>query len=137
MNTLQTLATMEKKYSDLALQWLNLQADADMIDAEMSELELAIKAHTGVPVKDNRGTNRLGDYTPLDVRVSKPLWGTNTTGYRGVSFIKGKGKYRGAITYRGVGHHLGYFDTAIQAYCAYLMFIDEKIIEEASTELVA
>jgi hypothetical protein len=50
---------------------------------------------------------------------NEPLLKTNKTGYRGVSFHSGKGKYRAAITFNGKYKHLGYFDTPEEAGAMY------------------
>jgi hypothetical protein len=44
----------------------------------------------------------------------------NNSGFRGVCFFKGNGKYRAQLMISGKQHHLGYFDTAENAYQAYL-----------------
>ena len=44
---------------------------------------------------------------------------TNTSGYRGVSFIKWHGKWRAAICAGGKKQHLGYFKTAELAHAAF------------------
>lgn len=41
------------------------------------------------------------------------------TGYRGVSLRKDTGKFQASIRIEGKKKHLGYFDTAIEAYHAY------------------
>jgi hypothetical protein len=44
----------------------------------------------------------------------------NTSGYRGVSFIKAHGKWRAAISVDGKKKHIGYFSTAEEAHRAFL-----------------
>ncbi len=43
----------------------------------------------------------------------------NSSGYKGVSWHKGKGKYYARIQANGRRHFLGYFDTALEAAQAY------------------
>lgn len=43
----------------------------------------------------------------------------NTTGYKGVTFHKARGKFMSIITVNGEHHYLGYFETAEQAHQAY------------------
>jgi hypothetical protein len=50
---------------------------------------------------------------------NEPMLKTNTTGFRGVSFIKGKNKYRAYIMFEGRYRHLGYFDTPEEAAVRY------------------
>lgn len=45
---------------------------------------------------------------------------TNTSGYKGVSYVPSKGKFRAYIGLRGKQKHLGMFDTAEEAYQARL-----------------
>lgn len=45
----------------------------------------------------------------------------NTSGFRGVSFDDSNGKYRAQLMISKKQHHLGYFDTAENAYKAYLL----------------
>ena len=44
----------------------------------------------------------------------------NTSGFRGVSFQRKTGKYRAQLMIEGKQHHLGEFETSVQAYQAYL-----------------
>jgi hypothetical protein len=50
---------------------------------------------------------------------NEPKLKTNKTGHRGVSFHRGKGKYRAVITCNGKYKHLGYFDTLEEATARY------------------
>ena len=50
---------------------------------------------------------------------NKSMQGNNTSGFKGVSFKKGYGKYQAQIQADGVYHHLGYFDDPIEAAHAY------------------
>lgn len=79
--------------------------------------ELEIDHANGVR-SDNRISNlRLAD-------DSQSAWNAkrnskNTSGYRGVCYWPGNGKYKATIAVRRVIHHLGYFDTAEDAAKAY------------------
>ena len=70
---------------------------------------------------DNRISNLrdVGQTTNL-LNQSKPQK-NNISGLRGVSFFKRNGKYRAQLMISGKQHHLGYFDTAENAYQAYLL----------------
>lgn len=43
----------------------------------------------------------------------------NTSGYKGVSYVKDRGKWSAQIAIRGKTHYLGYFHTPNEAYEAY------------------
>ena len=53
----------------------------------------------------------------------------NTTGYRGVSYIKIRGNYRAQININRKKIHLGYFKTTIEAGVAYNNYIIENNLE--------
>jgi hypothetical protein len=75
---------------------------------------------------DHRNGNHL-DCRRQNLRVcttaentrNEPMLKTNTTGFRGVSFVKGRNKYRAYITIEGRYKHLGYFDTPEEAAVRY------------------
>jgi hypothetical protein len=70
---------------------------------------------------DNRISNlRDVGQTANLLNQSKPQK-NNNSGFRGVSFFRGNGKYRAQLMISGKQHHLGYFDTAEKAYQAYLL----------------
>jgi hypothetical protein len=72
--------------------------------------------------EDGDGTNNRW----LNMRAAthaQNMWNTsifrnNTSGYRGVSFIKSHGKFRAAIGIGGKKKHIGYFNTAAEAHLA-------------------
>jgi hypothetical protein len=67
---------------------------------------------------DNRITNlRLATQKQNLENTSKSQ--KNTSGFKGVSWIKKTGKFRAFITHNQKYHHLGVFDTAIEAKNAY------------------
>lgn len=66
--------------------------------------------------------NRWRNLRPVD--RSQKLWNrgkpqNNSTGFKGVTFHKGRGMYMAQIQVRGNHRFLGYFDTAEQAHRAY------------------
>lgn len=65
--------------------------------------------------------NRLANLRPADPSQSSAnvrIGTRNTTGFKGVSMLP-NGRYRAAIKWRGVDHHLGCFGTAEEAHAAY------------------
>jgi hypothetical protein len=76
--------------------------------------------HINEVKSDNRILNlRDVDQTTNLLNQSKPQK-NNNTGFRGVSFFQGNQKYRAQLMISGKQYHLGYFDTAENAYQAYL-----------------
>lgn len=69
-------------------------------------------------VKDGIGTQQL----------SVKTWKHNTSGYKGVSFLKKNKKWRATIYLRGKQHYLGSFATKEEAYQARLR-AEEKVVE--------
>ena len=69
--------------------------------------------------RDNRRENlRLCNSSENNRNVGKKS--TNTSGFKGVSWYKGEGKWRAQIRVDGKKKHLGYFDdpeTAYRSYC--------------------
>ena len=65
--------------------------------------------------KDNRIEN-LQELTEGDNNKKQLRAKNNKTGYRGVVFYKNHKKFRATITNNGKNKHLGYFDTAEEAY---------------------
>jgi len=51
--------------------------------------------------------------------MNKRLTSTNTSGFKGVSFEKGRGEYRADIRKDEKREHLGYFPDAVSAALAY------------------
>jgi len=51
--------------------------------------------------------------------MNQKRYKNNTTGYKGVSFYKALGKFMAYINFQNKRIHLGYFDTALEAYAAY------------------
>lgn len=70
----------------------------------------------------NRSNNRISNLRSVTRGqncVNGAAMPSNTTGYRGVHFHKGAGRYRAQITKDGCCHSLGYFDDPKIAYEAY------------------
>ena len=78
-----------------------------------------------------------GNYEPSNCRWTtrtiqsrnQRMQKNNTTGYRGVSYIKIRGNYRAQIRVNLKSIHLGYFKTAIEAGVVYNNYIIENNLE--------
>ena len=60
-----------------------------------------------------------------NTRIAK----NNTSGYKGVSFVKDRNKYRAVIVIKSKNIHLGYFQTAVEGAIAYNNYIIENNLE--------
>lgn len=69
--------------------------------------------------KLNNQRSNLRLATGSQNQQNKPKPASNTTGYKGVSFDKKRGKYYARIRTGIKRIHLGYFDDPVQAYSAY------------------
>jgi hypothetical protein len=69
------------------------------------------------PLNNRRSNLRLA--TPAQNVVNSPTRSDNSSGYKGVTFKKDAGKWCARVSNRGKRIHLGYFDTAEDAYEAY------------------
>ena len=67
----------------------------------------------------NNQSHNLRAATASNQSHNQPKRCTNTSGFKGVTFKKRAGKYVAQIAVKYVHHHLGYFDTAIEAGQAY------------------
>jgi hypothetical protein len=67
---------------------------------------------------DNRRDN-LRVVTHSQNQMNRRRQANNTSGYKGVSLFRRTGRYRAYIMVRGQETHLGYHDTAEEAYAAY------------------
>lgn len=74
--------------------------------------------HKNQNTLDNRDDN-LRPATNSQSGQNRRRGKNNTTGYKGVYFQKRSGKFWALITVNKVRIHLGYFDTAEEAYAAY------------------
>ena len=54
------------------------------------------------------------------VRLIKRKYKNNTSGFLGVSWNCGNGKYSARIAYKGKRKHIGYFSDPQKAYAAYI-----------------
>lgn len=71
----------------------------------------------------NKGDNRIANLRAADNSknsMNKGIQSNNTSGYKGVTFHKGTGKYHAKICVSGIRKSLGYFQTAEQAHDAYV-----------------
>lgn len=74
--------------------------------------------HRNRKPSDCRKTNlRPATYSNNQHNRTKPK--NNTSGYKGVSYHKNRGKYVASIGFEGKQYHLGSFNTAIEAAKAY------------------
>ena len=71
-------------------------------------------------IKDDNRLCNLRMATNSQNSMNKPKQSNNTSGYKGVTFHKGTGKYHAKIGSKGKNKSLGYFDTAEQAHAAYV-----------------
>lgn len=67
---------------------------------------------------DNRRVNLRAVPHWLNM-LNNPAQRNNTSGLRGVVFMKGSGKWRALIQVEGCTHRIGYFHTASEASAAY------------------
>ncbi|ARP90310.1 hypothetical protein CAL14_08440 [Bordetella genomosp. 9] len=74
--------------------------------------------HIDLNRANNRWTN-LRTASPSQNSANSPMRRHNSTGFKGVTLNRKVGKYRARITVEHREHHLGFFDTASQAYEAY------------------
>lgn len=73
-------------------------------------------------INRNRLDNRLCNLRACTVLQNNMNRGTsknNKSGYKGVAFDKSKGKYKASIGLNNKKIHIGYYDTAEQAFNAY------------------
>ena len=70
-------------------------------------------------------------WTTLQVqtRNTRKIMSTNTSGYRGVSWMKVRGKFRARIKVDNVAIHLGYFIDALDGAKAYDKYVLENNLE--------
>lgn len=75
----------------------------------------------------------LREATPSQNKRNSGIYKNNTTGYKCVTFDKDRGKYTVRLKIDGVYKRLGRFDTAEEAYAAYLSRINDLHGEFANT----
>ena len=71
----------------------------------------------GDPTNNRRQNLRLA--TPLENQRNMSIAKNNTSGFKGVSYRKDRGKYRAYISLYDRYVHLGHYDTAVEAARAY------------------
>lgn len=75
-----------------------------------------------------RSDNRIDNLRAADNScngMNKRMQSNNTTGYKGVTFHKGIGRYHAKIQANGVRKSLGYYETPEQAHQAYMIAAGE------------
>jgi hypothetical protein len=81
-----------------------------------------------------------GDYSPDNCRWvdtytqaanQRPLKSNNTSGYRGVTFIKSSNTWLAYIQHRKVKTSIGYFKTAYEAHLAYNKYVIDNNLPHA------
>lgn len=79
---------------------------------------------------DNNGLNNkwenLREATPKENGRNKKKYGCNTSGYKGVTWHENRKKWVSQATLDGKTHYLGGYNTAEDAYDAYLTFIKKN-----------
>jgi hypothetical protein len=86
------------------------------------ELPTADIDHINQKPDDNRITN-LRLTTQLNNQQNRKINRNNSSGYRGVSYIKARNKWIAQKQLNGQYHHLGYFDNPEDASAAYNDFL--------------
>jgi hypothetical protein len=71
----------------------------------------------GNGLNNQRGNLRTA--TSGQNRMNQRVRSDNRSGYKGVTFIEKRGKWRARIRQEGKSVYLGYFDSPIKAACAY------------------
>jgi hypothetical protein len=74
--------------------------------------------HKNVIPDDDRWDN-LREATEAQNRRNVHAYRNNTTGFKGVSYMKKLGKFRATITFNWKQMHIGVFDSAEEAHQAY------------------
>lgn len=70
--------------------------------------------------KSDNSINNLRSATKAQNQANRGVQKNNTSGYKGVSFKREKGKWCAKINVKGKSIHLGYFDSASEASDAYI-----------------
>lgn len=87
-------------------------------------------------INGNRSDNRFANLREAshaeNVR-NRGLQVNNTSGFKGVHFLKCTGRWRSYITVNSKKKHLGYFDTAEEAHAAYCKAAEKYHGEFANT----
>lgn len=71
--------------------------------------------HINMSKSDNRIENlRICNFN--ESQCNKNMQSNNTSGYKGVTWNKNAKKWKARVQYDGKEHHIGYFDSALEAY---------------------
>lgn len=81
--------------------------------------------HINLNRSDNRISN-LREATNSENQHNRTYQRGNTSGFKGVTRRKGDGKWIAYIGLKGVRHHIGCFNSAIEAHKAYVKAAKEK-----------
>ena len=110
-------------------RWLNVQSFInDMYPSYQEGLTLdRIDNNKGYSKDNCRWTDRK-----IQNRNTRLLQSNNTTGYRGVSTLKNKNRYRASIVVDRKRIHLGYFNYPIEAAIAYDKYVLENNLEHTT-----
>lgn len=104
-----------KLYFCHRLAWLYMYGDIPNLDID----------HINKIRTDNRIENlRLA--TRSENNFNAKIRSDNTTGFKGVSYLKNYGKYAAEASINKVRYRLGYFDTPEEAGAVYINFCKEK-----------
>lgn len=74
------------------------------------------------PLNNTRGNLRI--CTRSQNGVNRPKYGTCTSRFKGVYLVRSTGRWSAKVSYQGRLHHLGTFDTEVEAAKAY----DQKMV---------
>jgi predicted ribonuclease toxin of YeeF-YezG toxin-antitoxin module len=75
-------------------------------------------------IDGNKSNNRWDNLRPAtrsQNNANSKIRSSNSAGYKGVTYCKRDNRWRAAIRKDGRHYHLGHFDTAAEAYAAYLI----------------
>jgi hypothetical protein len=74
--------------------------------------------HSSGDSLDDRFSN-LRDASPSENTRNRQMLPTNSSGYKGIYWLKANRKWRAKVGLNGKSHHLGLFDDPVEAALAY------------------